>query len=274
MAVPTTILPVAIPHLQPNEKVKDWRIGYTAATSALQEEEKISFLPLVVDRSLAEQKWACEAAKKKSLIEALDELELRLDERKTRFQAMTEFFSLKPSTTTSPVDISELFFNTWDAGKLAGVANDVIAVKFLQQLPTASKLFSENEEKIKQEMSDSDLIMLFDATKERLARKATEGGKLDNSVMLTAETETVPKWAEELQIQIAALETRMKPVAPSERVSCEEKVSLPPESRVKKIKRICNICGKMNHTEQKCFKRVCSRCRGKGHDAEKCRRKR
>ena len=268
------MLPVAFPHLQPNQKVKHWRIGYTAATWALQEEEKISYLPLAVDRSLAEQKWACEAAKKKSLIEALDELELRLDERKTRFQAMTEFFSLKPSTNTALVDISELFFSTWDAGKLAGVANDVIAVKFLQQLPTASKLFSENEEKIKQKMSDSDLIMLFDATKERLARKATESDGTDNSVMLTAETETVPKWAEELQIQIAALKARMKPVTTSERAICEEKVSSATESRVKKIKRTCNICGKLNHTEQKCFKRVCANCRGKGHDASKCRRKR
>ena len=77
---------LTIPHL------KDWRVLYTSAEVLFGEKQAIQFLPIAVDRSPADQKWASEAAKQETLKAALYELETRLDGKKTRFVAITEFF--------------------------------------------------------------------------------------------------------------------------------------------------------------------------------------
>ena len=43
---------LAIPHLKPEQKVRDWRTLYTAATSLLTAPQQIGHLPIAVDRSL------------------------------------------------------------------------------------------------------------------------------------------------------------------------------------------------------------------------------
>ncbi len=48
---------LTIPHLKPEQKVKDWRMMYISATALLEEKQKIAFLPVAVDRSPADQKW-------------------------------------------------------------------------------------------------------------------------------------------------------------------------------------------------------------------------
>lgn len=275
MAAVTVNIPLALPHLQPDQKVKDWRISYTAATLLIQEKESIGYLPIVIDRTVSEQKWACEAAKRGSLAEALDELELRLDGKQTRLQAISAFFDLKPATTMSLSNISELFFNTWEIGKVASVANDIIALKFLQHLPVGVKLFSEHVGMIKQGMSDSELIALFDAANERLSRQPSVIAKLDAMVLLE-ETEPMPEWANSLQMQVTALQERLHSVTVLKGSDLEEEVYVAEE--VKPVKEqsstTCNICGKTNHSENKCFRRICSKCSRKGHSADKCTRRR
>ena len=65
---------LTIPHLKTNQKVKDWRLLYTSATALLEEKQSIQFLPIAVDKSPADQKWASEAAKQETLKGALAHL--------------------------------------------------------------------------------------------------------------------------------------------------------------------------------------------------------
>ena len=265
-----TNLPFAIPHLNPNQKVKDWRICYTASTLLLKEEQRIAYLPIAVDRSSPEQKWANEATKKESLKEALDELELRLDGEKTRLQAMSDFFDFKPDAGTSQAQLSELFFSIWELGKAAKIQNDIIALKFLQCLPVGTKVFSENENKVTNDMSDNELISLFDAASKKLAMKPMETEEA-TTVMLTVEGDVMPAWAVELKKDVAALRVRLQ-VSSRDNSQSEEEADVVKTDlkQCKKKHRACSICGKTNHTELRCFKRVCTNCGGTGHDADRC----
>ena len=142
-----------IPHLKKGQKVQEWRPLYAAATATYKDAEAIKFLPIVVDRSPADQKWATAATKQATLKEALDELESRLDGRKTRFVAMKDFFNLKPTATVSLETLSTFFFQALEAGKAAEISNDVIAIKFLEFVPGATKLFNDNKAHIKTDMT-------------------------------------------------------------------------------------------------------------------------
>ena len=267
---------LAIPHLKPEQKVRDWRALYTAATSLLTEPQKIGHLPIAVDRSLADQKWASEATKKVTLKEALDELELRLDGKKTRFQAMKDFFNLKAGSNITPANVSDFFFSALEAGKAATLSNDVIAIKFLQDMPGGSKLFADKEEQIKTDMTEDDLIKLFDYVKEKLQKKAKiKTEEHPTSAFVAVENEPVPRWARDLREQVAALESAIQSFSSTDSGTEEQNRAYYAKKEGKKFKRPlqlkpCGICGKNNHTEQKCFKRVCSNCSGTGHDAGKC----
>ena len=163
-------LPYEIPHLKFYQSVKDWRISFTTATLLFTEEQSLNYLPIAVDRSTPDQKWAIEATKRKTLNEALDELELRLDGKITRLQAMSHFFDMKSHAKTFLANLSEVFFNVWEAGKEAVVTTDVIAFKFLQLLePVGTRIFPEIKKKIKEGMSDEDLVSLFDVARKKMA---------------------------------------------------------------------------------------------------------
>ena len=124
MVLITGNLPFVIPHLKSDQLVKDWRISFTAATLLFTEEQRLCYLPIAVDISTPDQKWAIEATKMESLKDALDELQLRLDGKRNRLQAMAYFFDLKPHARTSLANMSEIFFNVWEAGKEAVVTTD------------------------------------------------------------------------------------------------------------------------------------------------------
>ena len=87
---------IAIPHLQPEQCVKDWRAAYVSATSLLKETERIQLLPMAVDRSPSDQAWAVWATSKTTLQEALNELEARIDvqSQKSRLRAVTDVYKL------------------------------------------------------------------------------------------------------------------------------------------------------------------------------------
>ena len=154
-------------------------------------------------------------------------------------------------------------------GKAANVKNEIIALKFLQHLPVGIKLFSEKEELNKQGMSDSDLTAIFDATNDRLSQKkqkTTEVTGTDSGLHLAVEPKPMPKWANDLQARVSALQARLDLTAMDEGVM-EEKIFI---AKVKKHGKTCSICGKTNHTEPNCFKRVCSKCSRKGHNEDTC----
>ena len=82
---------------------------------------------------------------------------------------------------------------------------DLIALKFLEQIPGAAKLFSENETELEGNMTEEKVMALFDKVKERLQKKERMETKEKDEVFLSAVTEKVPWWAEELQEDIASL---------------------------------------------------------------------
>lgn len=264
-----------IPHLKLGQKVRDWRVLYTASTSLLEDAQKIGYLPIAVDRSPADQKWASEAVKQETLKEALDELELRLDGRKTRLQALGDFCELRPGSKVTTENMSEFFFEALEAGKAAELTYDVIGIKFLKHVPGGAKLFSDNEDKLKKEMTEGHLIALFDVVKKKLAKRASKPEEASD-VFLVEESEPMPKWAKELRDQVSALESTFHSRSSTSTDSGSEQNTAYHISRDRYAKKsrepakACSICGKSNHPERKCFKRVCTKCSGKGHDADKC----
>ena len=196
---------IPIPHLQEGQCVKAWRILYTAATSGLSEEQQRKLLPAAVDRNTADQAWAIKASERLTLKAALDELETRVDGKLTRLVATQRFFELRATTAVSVRNLSEFFFEVLEAGNTARVTYDLIALKFLQQVPGAAKLFSENETELEGNMTEEKVMALFDKVKERLQKKERMETKEKDEVFLSAVTEKVPWWAEELQEDIASL---------------------------------------------------------------------
>ena len=86
--------PKSVYKSRPNQKVRERRPHYAAATATYKETEAIKFLPIVVDRT--DQKWATAATKQPTLKEVLDEIESRLGGKKPRFVAMKPEGLLQP----------------------------------------------------------------------------------------------------------------------------------------------------------------------------------
>ena len=78
------------------------------------------------------------ASEKLTLKAALDELESRVDGKVTRLVATQRFFELRPTTVVSVRNLSEFFFKVLETGNTARVTYDLIALKFLQQIPGAA----------------------------------------------------------------------------------------------------------------------------------------
>ena len=199
-----------IPHLQKGQSVKSWRILYTAATPGLSEEQQRTLLPVVVDRSTTDKAWACKAAGKTTLKEALDDLQARLDCKLTRLDAAQKFFELKPAAAVSLENLSEYFFQVLEAGSIASVAYDLIALKFLQPIPGATKLFSENEAELKENMSEEQVIAIFDKVKRRLQEKDRGKAEKKEESFMAEGLEKVPKWAEDLREDIMGLQKTLQ----------------------------------------------------------------
>jgi hypothetical protein len=275
-----------IPHLKKGQSVKEWRILYTSATALLKQPEQIQFLPIAVDRSPADQSWAFKATKQDTLKKALDELELRLDGKPTRFMAMKNFYDLRPAVKISLTSLSGFFFDVLEAGKAANVTFDLIALKFLQHVPGSTKLFSDNEQKIKADMTEDALIEFFDIVKSKLSRKAKgDPSFIKEEVFavedcIQAQEETIPRWAEQLRSEVMEIKQSLKPqprVVPRSSDSCSSSTddafynnASKPKSEAAGSNNSCSICGLENHRAKTCFKRICKSCDGRGHDAENC----
>ena len=275
-----------IPHLKKGQSVKEWRFLYTSATALLKQPEQIQFLPIAVDRSPADQAWASKAAKHSTLKEALDELELRLDGKPTRFVAVKTFFELKPAARISLTNLSGFFFDVLEAGKSAEVTFDLIALKFLQHVPGSTKLFTDNESKIKADMTEDALIEFFDIVKSKLSRMAKadptfikeEVFAVEESIQ--AQEETIPRWAEQVRSEVMEIKQSLQPqsqVVPRSSDSCSSSTDDAFYNNASKTKsetagsnNSCSICGFKNHLAKTCFKRICKSCNGRGHDAENC----
>ena len=227
-----------------------------------------------MDRTPADQKWATAATKQESLKEALDELESRLDGKKTRFVAMKEFFNLKPPTKISLENLSSFFFDALEAGKAAEVTKDVIALKFLEYVPGSTKLFNDNKGDIKADMTEEQLITFFDTVKTKLStlKHKEETGTIKEEVFQlntedSSEVEDViPKWAEELKSQVSTLTKTFMPRKAATFTSTDSSTSMEDSYMVDRQKEKahaskgpCEICNKQGHVAKTCYQRICTK---------------
>lgn len=272
------MMSVMIPQLKEGQPVKEWRQLFEAAVQTIDGEasKKINFIPYAVQRNPVDCKWALEAIKKTTLKGALDHLEERLEGKKSKLVLMSSFYQLKPKTELDTDNkLSEFFFQAKETGNAAGMANEHIAFKFLEFVNKAEKVYSECKDKINSDMTDDDLMTIFDAAKAKVVSNtaAPSQMRIKEEVFLTNATEeALPTWAKQLQAQMENISKVLKLSSCDSSSSDKEcqTVHLAKESRKRKSMRICSICGRKNHTEKECYQRVCSKCTGKGHDPEEC----
>jgi hypothetical protein len=199
---------IAIPHLQPEQCIKDWRVAYVSATSLLKETERIQLLPMAVDRSTADQAWAVVATSKNTLEEALNELEAHIDVQKSRLGAVTDFYRLAPSIKITETNLSDFFFEVFQASKTARLTYDHAAFKLLQHIPECSKLCNDV---IKSDMSEEDLFALFDQVRSKLTRGTSAPERVFYSDAPTGEQEEcLPDWASDIQQQLTQIKESLE----------------------------------------------------------------
>ena len=118
---------IEIPYLTKRMLVKEWKKGFLAATTLLDEKHKV-------------------AGEKSKLTQAID------------------FFSTSSSDNdmTNRSAVSFFCFKVQDAGKDLGVTNDPIAYKFLQHMPNGNKVHEKLKETIKPSMTKQYMTAVFE----------------------------------------------------------------------------------------------------------------
>lgn len=265
-----------IPQLKEGVTVKEWRRLFECAVAGLANDKaRIAYIPFAVQRSTADTKWALEAIKKNTLREALDELEARIDGKKTRLVAASEFFNLKPaSEITMDSELSALFFDVLEKGAAAAVPHDLVMLKFIQFVPQASKLFDGCEADIKADMTETKMVAIFDKVRKKLSKNnvpeaAASHVQVKQEVFYSGE-EHVPKWAADLRNQVEGI----KEVLGMQETSSSDDQAYYSNNKAKITEglknKLCSICSKKSHSAENCYQRICDKCNGKGHDKENC----
>ena len=275
---------IEIPHLPKGTLVKDWKKGFLAATALLTKEQKLSILPLYVNRSAGDQAWAYEAAKKETIEEALTELQARIDGKESLLVSSQKFFelSLPEADKSNRSAVSSFWFKVVESGEAAGVPINLILCKFLQNVAHGNKVFVKNKSKIVPEMTSTDANTIFEEIQEKLLEKPVYSPKVKvEEVFHSSDVQSVSQMFSKLQEQIDDIKITIDQsniVAQSEsELSDMEECSDEDDNPVlfyknskSKNQMYCTICNKTNHTKKFCNKRKCDNCHGVGHDSEKC----
>ena len=275
---------IEIPHLPKGTLVKDWKKGFLAATALLTKEQKLSILPLYVNRSAGDQAWAYEAAKKETIEEALAELQARIDGTETIMVTSQKFFelSLPDADKSNRSAVSSFYFKVVESGEAAGVPKNLIVCKFLQNVAHGSKVFVKNKSKIVPEITNEDVNNIFEEVQEKLLEKPVASPKVKvEEVFHSSDVQSVSQMFSKLQEQIDDIKisidhsniVAISDCESSDMEECSDEDENPVlfyKNSKGKNQMYCTICNKTNHTKKFCNKRKCENCQGLGHDAEKC----
>ena len=90
-----------IPYLLVNQRIRDWRKLYEAATAGIEEAQRVGYIPLYIGgkgRDVNEKEIGQIVATKTTLKEALDELESLIDGPPSRMDLYNEVMDLKPKS--------------------------------------------------------------------------------------------------------------------------------------------------------------------------------
>jgi len=269
-----------IPQLKEDVTVKEWRRLFECAVAGLADDKaRIAYIPFAVQRSSADTKWALEAIKKTTLRQALDELEARIDGKKTRLVAASEFFNLKPASEISKdSELSAFFFDVLEKGAAATVPHDLVMLKFIQFVPQASKLFDGCEADIKPDMTEASMVAIFDKVRKKLSKNnvpesAASHVQVKQEVFYSGE-DRVPQWAADLRNQVEGIKEVLGMQETSSEAASSDDQAYYSNNKAKKSEvlknKLCSICSKKNHSAENCYQRICAKCNGKGHDKDNC----
>ena len=276
-----------IPYLRVNERVKDWRKLYTAATAGLSEEQQRAFLPLYVGkkgRPEGEQVIAEIAAQKTSLKSALDELEALIDGPPSRMDLFNNVLEMKP-TTSDFSGLTSFFFTLKREGERAGISYDLVMMRFLNFVRNGRKFFDEKRDKIMANMSEEELVELFKEVQTKLKPVSEKTNtKMDFSLKEEpkeedyvfdvdddVKEEEIPSWAKALQQGLEDLSGRMDANQPEAFYYSNYSNNRATGSRTNttSTKTQCYSCLGFNHIAKNC-RTICKNCNKVGHGESKC----
>ena len=278
----TTIM---VPKIKAGQKVREWAKDFLSSTALLEEKQQLAILPLYVDRSAGEKELACIAGKQTTIKDALKELGDLIDGKPNRLEASQEFFNMNIPVSPSVQEQISYYFNLQKAGEEADIPSDVIILKFLSTIPRGNKIFKEVEKEMKPDMDESEILDLFKKLQPQLKLKEGSLGSKENvpneEVYYDEEQEPdegsrVPGWVDELKEELQDLKSRVDYIAEESGSSKEQDESYYSTNRKAKPNsssyrgKICRVCKKKGHEENKCWYRECKNCGGKGHSEREC----
>ena len=272
-------IPVEIPHLKKNQRIRDWRKLYVAATEGLTENQKKAYLRLYGGRDEGEKGIVDICAGKDTLKDALDEMELLIDGQPSRVELANEFFDAKPIATNF-AGLTSFFFDILRSGKLANITNDLILMRYLKYIKRGIRFYEENEDKIKANMTEADLMALFKKLQAKLKAEVSDNNltikqePMEESFVFQAEASTDclekrPKWAEDMLKDLVYVRERLEPTvevyAGQSAGSRGGRQNF--NSNHSNVK--CYACNRMGHFARNCTVR-CQACNGTGHNQSVC----
>ena len=282
-----------IPFLQKDQRVKDWRKLYTAATSALKKEEQIAFLPLYVGRNgrdVEEQSIVSMCAEgKEELTQVLDEFEGLVDGAPSRMDIFNDVFELKPKSMDF-AGLTNFFFKLMKEGVRAGLTYDLIFMRFLKFVKNGRKFYEEKKAEIISTLTAPQTITLFKAFQAKLIpsgvapkiKAEPTDQEYDDYYAFQLEnerTEKMPSWALDLQNNMKSLEARMvgnggDQDGKSEVFWGQQNRRGHERGRGRRTNSSfrCYSCDGFGHYAAHC-KTVCTNCKKVGHSESKCQEK-
>ena len=267
---------VSIPKLAPGQSVLDWGRIYSAATALLEEKQRIALLPIYVCRTAGETEIAHLAATKTTLEEAIKEIGLLIDGKRSRIHYTKEFFEVKPGDQSAQ-EITTTFFKLRALQEDAQIPPDVMFTRLLSFLNCGEKFYEENADMIIPQLTNDNMIALFKKLQSKLSsKKDTPKIKPEEEMYQYEEGECSNNtsaegrgWYNEVKEDIDELKDMMKDLKAKDEAEEAYYYSKPKDQRQRKAK-FCKICKKTNHTEDSCFKRQCFKCKGYGHNQKDC----
>ena len=267
---------ITIPHLLKGQLVAEWSKNYQAATSLLDDTQRVQLLPIYVARTPGEKAIAQLATEKTTYAEAIALIISLIDGERSKIQLTRTFFEI---TAPTDGDCTTVYFELQAAGVSAGIPNDVVFNRFLTFFKGGEKFYADNAAKIVATMTRETMLELFTDFKKKEDNykgcKTVRFNEEKEELYTMSKEEEKPDWAEQVQEELKDLRSIVTEKLKVQERSDDDSVSDTEEGyyynrgQTSQYKH-CTICKRRNHTAATCFKRRCIKCKGLGHSDFEC----